>query len=60
MKGILTVFPAWLAGIYLVTGGLDGIWDPLEWSGQQWEAGGCAIVILIAFSGLWHWWKTKK
>lgn len=60
MNDILKAFPVWLAGIYLATGILDKAWNPLEWNGQQWAAGGCAMSILITLSGAYHWWKMRR
>ena len=43
MKKLARQLPAYAVGVYLATGLVDGIWNPLHWGGQQWAAAGLAL-----------------
>lgn len=51
---------AYLLGVYLATGLMDGTWNPLAWNGRQWAAALLAGVIVWIGSRVWERWKTKK
>ena len=60
MNGLLKSLPAWLVGVYLATGLMDGTWNPLDWNGQQWAAAVLAGVIVLIGSWAWNRWKAKR
>ena len=47
-------------GVYLATGLMDGIWNPLHWDGKQWAAAVLAGVIVLIGAWVWNRWKTKR
>lgn len=60
MKKFVGQFPAYAIGVYLATGLMDGIWNPLHWSGKQWAS--AVLAVLIVLIGAWGWnrWKAKR
>lgn len=60
MKRFLRQLPAYAVGVYLATGLMDGTWNPLRWSGQQWAAAALAGVIVLVGSWAWKRWKAKR
>lgn len=52
MKKFAGQFPAYAIGVYLATGLMDGIWNPLHWDGKQWASAVLAGVIVLM--GSWE------
>ncbi|MEI3479553.1 MAG: hypothetical protein V8Q84_11215 [Bilophila sp.] len=60
MKKLARQLPAYAVGVYLATGLMDGIWNPLHWGGQQWAAAVLAGVMVWVGSWAWSRWKAKR
>ena len=60
MKKFAGQFPAYAIGVYLATGLMDGIGNPLPWDGKQWAAAVLAGVIVLIGAWVWNRWKTKR
>ena len=60
MKKFAGQFPAYAIGVYLATGLMDGIWNPLPWDGKQWASAILAGVIVLIGAWVWNRWKTKR
>ena len=60
MKKFAGQFPAYAIGVYLATGLMDGIWNPLHRDVKQWAAAVLAGVIVLIGAWVWNRWKTKR
>ena len=60
MKRRARQLSAYLLGVYLATGLMDGTWNPLAWNGRQWAAALLAGVIVWIGSWVWKRWKAKR
>ena len=60
MKRLARPRPAYMLGVYLATGLMDGTWNPLAWNGRQWAAALLAGVIVGVGAWAWNRWKAKR
>ena len=46
-------------GIYLATGWRSG-WNPGEWPQREWGTVAVALVVVMAATVAWRWWKARR
>lgn len=57
MNKFLRHFPGYAIGIYVATGIIDGVWNPIHWNKQQWIA--AVLSGAIVLTGSWVWNRRK-
>lgn len=50
---------AYAIGIYLATGWRSG-WNPGEWPQREWGTAAVALVVVMAATVAWRWWKARR
>ena len=50
---------AYAVGIYLATGWRSG-WNPGEWPQREWGTAAVALVVVMAATVAWRWWRGRR
>lgn len=50
---------AYAVGIYLATGWRSG-WNPGEWPQREWGTAAVALVVVMAATVAWRWWRERR